>query len=108
MKSSPASQTPANPSFDRMTLKGYVPTTRNALKGSHWSVLFREKKRAAHALLSALRSLADAPVTGTTTTSKSFKTHLSMLESWMATSGMFSKAASDPKRHTRRTKKEPR
>lgn len=91
-----------------IVLKGYVPATRNALKGTHWSVLFNERKRAAVALRSALQSMpSDLPI-GTDGTSKNCKTALFTLASWMAMTGICWKGTSLPKRFTRSPKKEPK
>lgn len=101
----------------RLELRGYVPLTRNQLRGTHWSVLHTEKKRAASHLLDALHieagrelcfeSLASAPQTGMGTTLKSFKTFLSTLESWLEMNGTNWKAASSLKRFTKKRKKKP-
>lgn len=96
-------------------LRGYVPPTRNQMKGSHWSVAHKERRRAAICLLETLRlaaaqeslseSAAGAPLIGTATPSKSFKTCSSTLASWMMTHGMSFTAPSSQKRFTRKRKK---
>jgi len=116
MNSNASTQTPASVSCGgivRITLWGYLPPTRNQLKGTHWSVLHREKARAAHALRNALESETsyfeytanDQPI-GMDTTLRSSKIVLSRLASWMTTHGMFSKGKSSHARHTRRVKSE--
>src|SRR6266550_2509956 len=45
-------------------LKGYLPMSQNALKGAHWSVQHREKRRAALALHRALQSDSSCEVEG--------------------------------------------
>lgn len=97
---------------NKLVLWGYVPTTRNALKGVHWSVLYHEKIRAGLNLLSALESGSPStlfgPPTGTDTTSRNSKTCSSTLRSYLQTSGAFSKGKSSLKRHTRKKSKGPK
>src|SRR6266540_1946501 len=84
-------------------LKGYLPLSQNALKGKHWSMLHREKRRAALALHRALRSdlscTVAGPLIGTTWQSESNprKTFLSRLELYLMTTGKFFKGRSSPR-----------
>lgn len=103
----------ADPSSGKIqiVLKGYVPLTRNQLKGAHWSVETHEKKRAATALElalgSALMSLAIGQRTQMDGASSRLSTALSKLRSWMVTTGTYLKSGeSVQKRFTRRKKKE--
>lgn len=89
----------------KLVLKGYLPPSQNSLKGSHWSALYHEKQRAAHALRLCLQSTLSDPQIGTTPTQRSCKTCLSMLESYMMTVGAFSKAGSSRQRRTTERKK---
>jgi len=94
----------------RIYIPGYVPTTRNQLKGVHWSAEYREKKRAAHALKSALESdfsftALDQPI-GTTIPRNNCKIALSRLVSWMQTTGIDSAGKSSLTRFTRKKKKQ--
>lgn len=57
-----------------LRLPGYLPSLRNALKGAHWSVESREKKRALAALSCALRFTALGPGMPTGTVSSSSST----------------------------------
>jgi len=45
-------------------LKNYLPLSQNALKGAHWTVHHREKRRAALALHRALQSDSSCEVEG--------------------------------------------
>jgi hypothetical protein len=87
-------------------LNGYLPATRNRLKGSHWSALHREKLRALAALESSLGYSQDDPAIGTDTPSRSYKTALFTLVSWRVTNGIDLRGASSLKRFTRSPKKE--
>lgn len=102
-------QDDATPPSIQIVLVGYLPLTRNQLKGTHWSVLAREKRRAAWALRDALESgllsTQGDPPTGTDGMLRNSKTCLSRLGFWMAISGIFWKGRSGLKRFTRRAKK---
>lgn len=97
---------PSSKPIVTMTIQGYIPPSKNSIKGSHWSVLHKEKTRAAHALKSLLESMDSSLMIGTTLTPKSCKTCLSELVSYMVTHGMFYKGASSLVRHTKKKKKE--
>ncbi len=62
-------------------LQGYLPPSHNRIMGEHWSVLNREKRRAALALRRALQSDSSFAVedlaTGTIFAPSSFRTRLS-------------------------------
>src|SRR6185369_5934836 len=93
----------------RLVLPRYLPSSRNQLKGSHWSAPHHERSRAARALLAALesdsRSTPSDHATMTDTPSKSFKTCAATLASWMVTNGIsLNVTESDLKRFTRRKK----
>jgi len=118
MNSSGDSKVPQKPSSNSMLslwLPRHIPPTRNQLKGAHWSVYHQEMVRAADAIEGMLRIeavlqsdssyVADGLRTGTDTTSRNFKTCLSMLVSYRQTHGIYSKGESPPKRFTRRKKK---
>lgn len=47
-----------------LQLKGYIPLSQNALKGAHWTIHHREKRRAALALYRALESDSSCEVEG--------------------------------------------
>lgn len=93
-------------------LPGYIPATRNQLKGAHWSAEMREKARAAWhlraAIESILRYVPEGQPIGMGTRSNSYKTALSALVSWMTTNGITSKAPSRLKRFQRKWKKAPK
>lgn len=96
-----------------VVIPGYVPPTRNAIRGMHWSVESREKKRAMLALhealveglASGLLSTLSNPQIGMDTQLNKFKTALFKSASCLRTIGKFSNAtASGLKRHTRKRK----
>lgn len=93
----------------KIELRGYVPNTHNQLRGCHWSVLSREKKRAGMALLNALKSHSSSmpsdPAIGTTILSKPSKTCAAMLESYLRINGLFSAGVSSVERHIVKRKK---
>lgn len=96
----------------RLVIRGYVPRSQNRLRGCHWSVLHREKRRAAIALRNALATEYNSlctpydPSTGTTTGSKTFRTALSKLDSYLATIGEFSTALSSLEKQVPEPRKE--
>lgn len=101
------------PAHLKLTLHGYIPISRNSLKGAHWGTEFREKKRAFIYLRRAIASLSPAtPVTlwtGTTTPELSnAKTLLCRLDSYPATHGTSWKALSFPGKHTTNKTNEPK
>lgn len=108
---------PTNGSVLRLEVRGYVPLTRNQLKGTHWSVLHKEKTRACLHLLESLRiesvreSVSEcsalAHAIGTTTASRKFRTAFSRLDSWIRMTGTNYREASSLKRFTQKRKKEP-
>ena len=93
-------------------LSGYLPPSQNQILGRHWSVIHREKKRAAMALRNALRSLSSSDAksqeTGTTIRLSNFcKIALLTLESCPRTLGILFKAKSSPRNVPTSKKKEP-
>ncbi len=94
-----------------ITLPGYVPCTRNQLKGCHWTMLYKEKKRAGMALLNALKlsllSIQCDPPIGMPTVSRSCRIFVSMLESYRGMDGKLFLVGSVPKRLSRYRNKKP-
>lgn len=82
----------------KLVVIGYVPPSQNAIRGCHWSVLHREKRRAAiclkFAIESRLRFTVSDPSTGTTTDLKTFKIALSKLDCYLEMIGAFLKGES--------------
>lgn len=86
----------------KIILPGYVPPSQNALKGSHWSEEYQQKKRAYHALYStvaiATGSISTSGpcnlVIGTTTELNTCKTGLSNLGFYLGTLSNYSKGLS--------------
>lgn len=96
----------------KLVLMGYVPPSQNALRGCHWSVLRKEKIRAALYLRSALRScLSSMPFghsIGITTDSKTFRTAVLSVDSYLQTLGAALKEPSSLVRHTRKKTSAPK
>src|SRR5258705_60989 len=92
-----------------IVLAGYVPVSRNMLKGTHWSVLYQEKKRAAWNLWLALKSCSPSTlfdhVTMMDSISKNSRTCSSKLGYFMETHGIYSMGKFVPERPKRRRKK---
>jgi hypothetical protein len=92
----------------KLVLLGYLPASRNALKGCHWSIEHREKQRAAVALMRCIRSrlssFPDGPSIGTITASSRSKINLSLLDSYAAMIGALFAGKSVPLRFTRKRK----
>ena len=92
-----------------LEIPGYVPPSQNALRGRHWSVLAKEKRRAALALRDAFWFVSEFSQfdrwIGTITASKTFKTSCASLVTYLQTTGMYLKEASSLKRHTLKRKK---
>lgn len=90
-------------------LPGYLPSLHNQIRGCHWTVLRKEKMRAAVALRNALRSLSEsspsAPAIGTTLSPSLSKTCLLKLDSSPAMLGINFTAASSLKRYIVKRKK---
>lgn len=96
----------SGPSRVVLVLRHYLPPTRNQLKGTHWSVLHRERNRAAIALKFTLESMPSDQQIGMGIISRSCKMCLDTLAFWMAIHGMYCAEESLPKRFTRKQKKE--
>lgn len=94
-----------------LEIPGYVPPSKNSLRGSHWSVLYQEKRRAAtslrNALASNIRSLQYGLQTTTTLGLNALQTALLRLDGYAATIGGYCTAAALAKRHTTKRKKKP-
>lgn len=82
--------TQTGPKKIQILLPGYLPPSRNRLKGAHWSRLHREKLRAAAALKSAFMCSLANPAIGTDTMLRSCRIWLSTLESYLMTTGKHS------------------
>src|SRR4029079_5028325 len=108
MNSENASPMPPTASF-KLTLQGYIPATRNQLKGVHWSIYKKEMMRAAFALqdglVSALPFSPLDPQMQTVGTSRNLLTALSKLRCWMGTRGINWQSLSRAKRFTRPRRK---
>src|SRR5262245_49222392 len=98
------------PILFELTLAGYCPPSQNALKGSHWSAMNREKKRALHALRSALESSPGDQLIGTMPhpESNTFRMALSLLESYLMITTGSCAVGSSVTRSTRKKKSAPK
>jgi len=72
----------------RLVLNHYVPSSRNQLKGAHWSAEFHEKKRAALALKLCLLSTQSDLAIGTDGMLNRSSTASVMLDAYLATHGI--------------------
>lgn len=98
----------------KLVVKGYVPPSQNALRGVHWTVLYREKQRAAMALHKAILSVLESsiesmpcdPLIGTITPSSHYRTIFARANYYLTITGGSLKGKSSPVRHTKKARKE--